>query len=105
MLWVNAVMINRPISIIVLLPLAMIVFVARKLLYVSLSSKDTDRLKRINKIDPDKNAFVDMGYAIVYDKTYGVNIIVYPSGQQHIYFDSNGKPLDALDVLSGRTSQ
>ena len=98
-------MTKKHISIIILLILAITVFVTGKPWNTSISGKTIESLTNINETDPVKDPFVDKNYTIVYDKTYGVNTAVYPTGQQHIYFDVNGNPLDALDVLSGRINQ
>lgn len=102
---VNTIMTKNHISIIILLILAITVFVTGKPWNTNISGKTIESLTNINETDPVKDPFVDKNYTIVYDKTYGVNIVVYPTGQQHIYFDVNGNPLDALDVLNGKAGQ
>jgi len=61
------------------------------------TSKD---IRGDNVLDPIKNPFSDDDYNIVYDEMYGVNKIVYSNGQQDIYFDAHGVPIDAETFLS-----
>ena len=60
----------------------------------------TKDIRGDNILEPVRDPFTDDNYNIVYDEIYGVNTVVYSNGQQDIYFDAHGVPIDAETFLS-----
>ncbi len=50
--------------------------------------------------DQVRDPFTFQDYVIQYDDYYQVNKIVYSNGQEDVYFDAHGAPINAEDFLS-----